>query len=239
MKCLIVNADDFGLSLGVNAGIIRAHEQGILTSTSLMVRWPGAALAAEYARSHPKFSVGLHVDLAEWICRDYEWVPLYQVVSTDDPVAVKAEVARQLEAFRKLVGKNPTHIDSHQHVHRNEPVKTILMEVARDCGVPLRSVTPDVAYCGDFYGQTGEGLPYPEGITVDCYLNIIANLPEGFTEAACHPGDDDQLDSVYKVERKQELAVLCDPRVRAAVEKHGVRLCSFVDYARAKAEICM
>jgi chitin disaccharide deacetylase len=233
-RYLIVNADDFGLSKGVNKGIIHAHEHGILTSTSLMVRWPGAVAAADYARSHPKFSVGLHLDLAEWVCRNYEWFPLYQVVSTDDPVAVREEVRRQLDTFQKLVGKNPTHIDSHQHCHRNEPVLTILKEVASECGVPLRSFCPDVAYCGDFYGQSGDGTPYPEGITVECYLKILENLPQGFTEAACHPSDDPTLDSVYRDERLQELKVLCDPVICAAVERLGVKLCSFIDYARIK-----
>jgi len=233
-RYLIVNADDFGLSEGVNKGIIRAHEHGILTSTSLMVRWPGAPAAAEYARTHLEFSVGLHIDLAEWICRNYEWFPLYQVVSTEAPVAVKEEVTRQLDQFRKLTGKNPTHIDSHQHSHRNEPVRSILIEVAKECGVPLRSFCPDVAYCGDFYGQAGDGSPYPEGITLECYLKILENLPLGFTEAACHPSDDPQLDSVYRDERLQELRVLCDPVLRAAVEKNGIKLCSFVDYARMK-----
>ena len=48
---LIVNADDFGQSAGINEGIIRCHERGIVTSASLMVRWPHAAAAAEYART--------------------------------------------------------------------------------------------------------------------------------------------------------------------------------------------
>ena len=83
-RYLIVNADDFGLSEGVNRGIIRAHEQGILTSASLMVRWPAAAEAARYAAQHPRLSVGLHLDLAEWVYRDDQWVPRYQVVPPDD-----------------------------------------------------------------------------------------------------------------------------------------------------------
>jgi predicted glycoside hydrolase/deacetylase ChbG (UPF0249 family) len=64
-RTLIVNADDFGLTSGVNAGIARAHEEGILTSASLMVRWPAAAEAAAYAARTPGLSVGLHVDLGE------------------------------------------------------------------------------------------------------------------------------------------------------------------------------
>ena len=57
--CLIVNADDFGQSPGVNRGIIEAHEHGIVTSASLMVRWPAAASAAAYAREHARLGLGL------------------------------------------------------------------------------------------------------------------------------------------------------------------------------------
>src|SRR5262249_22921163 len=62
-RYLIVNADDFGRSAGVNRGIIQAHEQGIVTSASLMVHWPAAREAAEYGRGRPGLSLGLHFDL--------------------------------------------------------------------------------------------------------------------------------------------------------------------------------
>ena len=60
MKRLIVNADDFGLSPEVNAGVIRAHRDGILGSASLMVAEPAAKAAAELARQNPALDVGLH-----------------------------------------------------------------------------------------------------------------------------------------------------------------------------------
>ena len=57
MPLLIVNADDFGCSRGVNRGIIEAHEHGIVTSASLMVNRPAASEAAEYGREHPELGV--------------------------------------------------------------------------------------------------------------------------------------------------------------------------------------
>src|ERR1700682_6105944 len=111
-KSLIVNADVFGQRAGVNRGIITAHERGIVTSASMMVRWPAAAEAAAYAREHPKLSVGLHLDLGEWSFQEGAWRPLYEVVSMQDAAAVKEEFLRQIEAFRSLVGADPTHIDS-------------------------------------------------------------------------------------------------------------------------------
>ncbi len=226
-RFLIVNADDFGLSPGVNQGIIRAHQGGIVTSASLMVRWPAAKAAVEYAGAHPRLSVGLHLDLAEWVYRDEQWVARYQVVPADDERAVAGEVARQLESFRQLLGKDPTHLDSHQHVHRNEPVLSVMKRLAQELAVPLRSFDPQVRYCGDFFGQTGEGEPYPEGISLEGLLNTLSNLPAGVTELGCHPGEDEHLDSVYRLERKQEVEVLCDSRVREALAAHHIQLRSF------------
>ncbi len=165
-RYLIVNADDFGLSPGVNRGIIKAHEQGIVTSSSLMVRWPAAAAAAAYGREHPGFSIGLHVDLGEWVYRNEDWECLYEVVPLADRADVAHETDRQLAAFRRLLGRNPSHIDSHQHVHRQEPVQAILVELARQLDVPLRHFSPAVRYCGTFYGQTSQGLLLPDAISV-------------------------------------------------------------------------
>ena len=66
MRYLIVNADDFGYTEGVNRGILDAHDEGIVTSASLMVERPAAAEAAAHARERPGFGVGLHVELRSW-----------------------------------------------------------------------------------------------------------------------------------------------------------------------------
>jgi chitin disaccharide deacetylase len=228
-RCLIVNADDFGLSAGVNAGIVEAHEHGVVTSASLMVRAPAAPEAAQYAHRHPELSLGLHVDLEEWICRNGSWEPLYELVPGHDTRAVKDEVCRQWDDFRALLGRNPTHVDSHQHVHRREPVRTIVAEMAGAIGVPLRDFTAEIHYCGDFYGQTGAGAAWPEGITTEALVAMIVGLAAGVTELGCHPGWDDALSSMYARQRRQEVNALCAPAVRAAIEAEGIRLISFAE----------
>jgi len=226
-KFLIVNADDFGLSSGVNRGIVEAYKLGIVTSTSLMVRWPGAKDAAAYGRKHPELGLGLHLDLGEWVCREGEWVPDYEVVDLTDADAVANEVSRQLDTFRRLVGRDPTHIDSHQHVHQQEPTKTILLQWAKKNGIPLRHFTDNVRYCGDFYGQTAEGASLPETITVEALIKVLENLQPGYTEMACHPGYGEGLRTTYRNERALELRVLCDSRIQDHIEKLGIKLCSF------------
>ena len=226
-KLLIVNADDFGLSDGVNRGIIRAHEQGIVTSASLMVRQPAAAAAADYAKRHPGLSVGLHLDLGEWAYRDGQWTAAYEVVPLDSMGAVAEEVARQLDRFRDLVGRDPTHLDSHQHVHRSEPLRAYARRAAAALRVPLRHFDPRVRYCGDFYGQTGKGEPFHDAIGPESLARIIHSLAPGVTELACHPGEDAALQSPYRLERLAEVEALCHPAARGALSQARVELTSF------------
>lgn len=229
-RYLIVNADDFGQSHSVNRGIIEAHERGIVTSASLMVRWPAALEAAAYSQRHPDLSLGLHIDFGEWAYRDEHWVQVYEVVSSNDTAVVAAEVARQLAAFRRLVGRDPTHIDSHQHVHRWEPLRTVLTAVAGALAVPLRHGSTAVCYRGDFYGQTANGTPLPDGISVDGLINILGTLLPGYTELGCHPGGGNDLDTMYCSERAEEVKVLCDPRVRTSIVAMGIELRSFLHF---------
>lgn len=229
MRYLIVNADDFGMSEGVNRGIIQAHECGIVTSASLMVREPGAKAAAAYARSHPELSVGLHLDFGEWTFRQGAWERLYEVVPVDDKEAVAAEVARQVELFRELIGDDPTHLDSHQHAHLQQPALGLVAAFAEEWQIPLRRVTSAVQHCGSFYGQGEEGIPYPDGITVHNLRLLMANLAPGWTELGCHPGYPEGLRTSYREERVQEIAALCDPAIRSALEEMKVGLRSFRD----------
>ena len=88
---LIVNADDFGMSRGVNEGIIRAHEQGVVTAASFMTRPARAVEAANYARRSRHLSVGLHFDLGEWEYVDGSWRPVYLVADPEDAAAIERE----------------------------------------------------------------------------------------------------------------------------------------------------
>jgi predicted glycoside hydrolase/deacetylase ChbG (UPF0249 family) len=231
-RYLIVNADDFGQSAGINRGVVAAHESGIVTSASLMVRWPAAAEAAAYARDHPGLSVGLHLDLGEWAVRDGRWISRYEVVPADDPAAVGREAERQLGAFRELVGRNPSHLDSHQHVHRREPARSVLAGLAGHLGVPLRHFTPGVAYCGRFYGQTQDGRPNPGAVGPAGLIETVRTLLPGVTELVCHPATEVDFSSSYSAERVEEVAALCDQTARAALAAAAVALCSFLTFPR-------
>jgi predicted glycoside hydrolase/deacetylase ChbG (UPF0249 family) len=223
-RMLIVNADDFGRSPGVNRGVAVAHEQGIVTSASLMVRRPAAEEAVAYARLHPRLGVGLHVELGEWVYRDGGWEAVDEV-----PGPVEDEVHRQVATFHRLVGHEPTHLDSHQHVHREAEALAIFADVALELGIPLRAHDPRIRFCGGFYGQTAKAEPLPEAITLNALVDLLVALPVGVTELGCHPGLETDDDLPYGRERSIEVQTLCHPHVRAVLETQEIKLCSFAD----------
>jgi chitin disaccharide deacetylase len=223
-RYLIVNADDFGRSPGINRGIMEAHERGIVTSASLMVRWP----AAEEAAAYNGLDLGLHVDLGEWAYRNDRWQALYERVRLEAAEAVAAEVAAQLEEFRRLTGREPSHLDSHQHVHRAEPIAAILRSVAAEIGIPLRHFDA-IRYYGGFYGQSSRGDPCLDRISAESLIVAVRSLSGGITELVCHPGYVDGDVGSYGIEREREVAALCDARVRDALEAEAIELCSFAE----------
>ena len=232
-RLLVVNADDLGLSAGVNRGIFEAHERGIVTSASLMVRWAGLGEAVGYAKKTSALGVGLHLDFSEWAVADGEWRRLYAVVDVTDSAAVEREARRQLAVFCEAMGRGPTHLDSHQHVHRDSAVWPVVLKMARELGVALRH-EGRVNYCGDFYGQDELGYAYHEGISAENLVRAIAALPAGVNEIACHPGYAEAgLATMYRGERAMEVAALCDARVREAVEESGVRLVTFAGVGKS------
>jgi predicted glycoside hydrolase/deacetylase ChbG (UPF0249 family) len=232
-RIVVVNGDDFGLSDAVNHGIARAHENGILSSASLMVEGTAAAGAVAYSKSHRRLGLGIHVYLGSWVFQNGEWIQQSFVVPIKDRAAVAAEVARQIDLFQELTERCPTHLDSHQHVHREEPAHSIMLETARRLNVPLRSYTTGVTYCGDYYGQTGQGAPLAEAISIESLARILASLPAGITELGCHPALGQNVgDPVYVEERGRELRALCDPRIRRILVAEGIEIRSFADLDR-------
>ncbi len=224
MKSLIVNADDFGYSRGINRGIVEAHDRGIVTSATLMVNVAATAEAVALARERPSLSVGLHVNFTNEAQR---------LVEFDDPVVCRAELRRQFERFLDLVGRLPTHLDAHQHVHRAPHRLVFFEELASEHGLPLRDSSP-VVFKGGFYAQWEYGVSDPSKVSVEFLSRMLREeVGEGVTELACHPGYfDPELEAVYHRDRELELATLCDPRIRAVIGEEGIRLIGYADLPR-------
>ena len=148
----MVNADDFGLSPGVNRGIIEAHEAGSVTSTSLVANAPCFADAIARAHRARRLGVGLHVNLTVgtpvapreevaslWDPHTAAFHPLGRLVRRAlagqvDPQHVAIECRAQLAALQSA-GIAVTHIDSHRHVHVLPGIWRAVVAVAREAGV--------------------------------------------------------------------------------------------------------
>jgi hypothetical protein len=230
--CLVVNADDFGLSTEVNRGIMRAHEEGIVTSASLMVRAGAAAEAARYAASHHDLSPGLHVDLGEWSYGDGSWPPVtrWSISRTDQRFETRWNASWPGSAISWVAR---------------------LLSIRTACAPPRAGVAIWPAWrrrSGPLQVSGGALLwrllradggrhAAPGAISVESLLRILASLPRQRDRLACHPGLANDLATMYSSEREAELAVLCDPRVREAITALGIELCSFDRIARCRAEI--
>jgi len=157
---LIVNADDFGLSHSVNEAVVRAHREGILTTTSLMVNEPGCDEAVKLAKENPRLGVGLHLTLL----RGHSALlpeKISDLVNSrgefdDKPVAtgfryffnrslreqLRAEIHAQFEKF-SASGLPLDHVNGHLHLHLHPTVFHILMEDAATLGIRHLRLTRD------------------------------------------------------------------------------------------------
>jgi chitin disaccharide deacetylase len=206
VRRLIVNADDFGLTRGVNDGIVEAHTHGVVTSTSLMVDAPAVRDAVRLGGEHPGLSVGLHfVDDSP---------------ALDDPAHAARAFAAQLERFRELTGSEPTHVDSHHHVHFER--MATFAALVEPLGVPLRGYGR-VRYIGAYYGGPRLDAAY--------LLGLLADEATGeASELGCHPARvTPDLRSSYLREREVELATLTEPGLRERIEALGLSLASYRD----------
>ena len=216
MKYLIVNADDFGASRGINYGIIDAHRRGILTSTSLLVDAPWSEEAAKLSRAVPNLSVGLHVHLTNG--------GLKSVAAQGDGDNCRAELRRQFCRFEELIGQPPTHLDSHHNIHRDLRLLPHFLYFAREHALSLRE-HPPIRCFTKFYGQWG-GESHPEQISPASLVRMLeVELEKGVTELSCHPGYvDPDFSSSYAAERRIELQTLCDPLIRQVLAGQSIQL---------------
>jgi predicted glycoside hydrolase/deacetylase ChbG (UPF0249 family) len=204
MRYLIVNADDFGYSLGINKGIIEAHTKGIVTSTSVMVDAIAADEAANLTR-YKDLSIGLHFEVKNF-----------------DGVAVELE--RQVAKFISIVGKRPDHIDTHKIYTSNEGFRKVLPAYARRHDIPLRELS-GIKFIDSFFGMHSDG-----DVSVERLKSAIDQAADEYNELMCHVGySDDYLrgKSSYSDKREEELASICSPAIKMYLQEKQIELISW------------
>jgi predicted glycoside hydrolase/deacetylase ChbG (UPF0249 family) len=249
-RLLIVNADDFGRSAGVDDGIVQAHREGIVTSTTFMTNAPSTDHAASLARATPTLDIGVHLVLtygrplsdpahvASLVREDGAFYRPSELLGRPiDRTEALTEYRAQYARARELLGREPTHIDTHHWVHDHPALSWAVCELARETGAAARTHTPAQR---DEYRAKGVRTPdhftrefqHPGHIEVADLLAILERVEEGVTVLMCHPGEPDPelvATSAYARERPIELATLTDPRVRAALEQQRIALTTFAE----------
>jgi chitin disaccharide deacetylase len=155
VRRLIVNADDFGLTSGVNRGIIEAHERGIVTSATLMARGAKLQEAVDLASRTPQLSVGCHVLLVDaspvlelqrvsTLATGNSGEPRFRdslvsfaglaIAGRLDEEQIEAEITAQIRKLQ-TAGIDVSHLDSHKHTHMFPAVFRPLLRAAKMCGV--------------------------------------------------------------------------------------------------------
>jgi predicted glycoside hydrolase/deacetylase ChbG (UPF0249 family) len=247
VKCLIVNADDYGYTPGVSAGIRRAHTTGVVSSTTVMMPMPHAKAAIKRIKAEtPSLGVGVHLTLTEGVPFRLPAFPSWQELPTAlaeiPATSLRDEWRAQIEAFL-ATGLRLTHLDSHHHAaYRHENALTVLLELARHHAVPVRNPYPienvDARFANRLFGASGVRHPARffdvfDGITpnADAFIDAVGNLEEGVTEFMVHPAVvDDELRRLcpnFAGPRAQEFSVLTDPRLREEIKRSGIELTTF------------
>ncbi|MFD1452272.1 MULTISPECIES: chitin disaccharide deacetylase [Oceanobacillus] len=216
-----INADDFGLTKGVTDGIIQAHQNGCVTSTTLMMNGLATGYAVEKAKENPNLKVGIHLVLT-WgfplhpsvpnlVKSDgtFKFTSSFRNMETPNLSEIESEWRAQLDAYT-ATGLALNHIDSHHHVHGWPPLKNLVIKLAKEYNVPVRYVDslsdhPEICWTDTLW--TGF---YKEGVT-DNLFDVLQKENVQSIEVMTHPGradDDLRKVSSYTDDREKEIEIL-------------------------------
>lgn len=236
IKRLIVNADDFGFSEAVNNGILKAHKEGIVTSTTIMANMPGFEHAVTLAKENPTLRIGVHMNLTCYkpILQGHQTLVNKAGIFDKD----NKETYSEYEAYEELCAQIEKvlasgiiidHLDTHHHIHTEPWMKRILEKILRKYPYPVRggfTYPNDYPYQSilleDFYG---------EGVSFSSLEKIIMQLEPGkIYDLMCHPAilDNPLMKlSSYTYPRKKELKLLCKEKTRKMLEMHQIELVTY------------
>lgn len=233
---VIFNADDFGLTQGVNNGIVQSHLDGVVNSTTMLVGMPAQQHAVALAKDIPTLKVGLHLRFTlgspltksdnlcdkngEFFKYDQFWRQQHFT-----PEAIYNECIAQVEAFLGL-GLELSHIDSHHHAHTHPLLLPIVTEIAEKYGVPLRGQKVEhlrYTFSDQFYDQS---------VDLDGLLEHLYEMRKQYdvVEVMCHPAIVDKAlsdSSGYAVQREKERQVLTNDKLAILLARHSIEVTDY------------
>ncbi len=250
-----MNADDFGFTRDVNSGIIHAHNEGILTSATLMATGDAFEDAVRLARDTPSLDVGCHLVLVQG-----RSLITGEALPSSVADAILAVSTGRIDAYAELrvqiqrilsAGVNPTHLDTHKHTHIWPAVFRVVVRLARefripyvrlpfDATVPLMRIPCELAReCYSRMARNSDvkmtdhflGFRLTGSLTEQAFAVALSSLREGTTEFMCHPGflgpELRGAETRLKESRVRELEVLTSRRIREWIEAEEIELSPF------------
>ncbi|MGY4688376.1 chitin disaccharide deacetylase [Salibacterium sp. K-3] len=245
MKNLIINADDFGYSKGVNYGIMDAHTSGVLTSTTLMTNMPEASHACGLAAANPELGVGIHLTLTcgpplvsghQTIVDEqgkFRTLSYYSGSYDINEEEVYQEWKAQIERAVQF-GITPTHLDSHHHIHSYPGLTEVYTSLAASYHLPVRVPFPEKTPGEDSFVSDVMTTDYLE-LRID---KLKGNMEETYEQAdtiefMTHPAYLDKPlieGSSFLFPRAEELALLTDDALKLRLNNNAdVQLITFRD----------
>ncbi|MFL6451577.1 MAG: carbohydrate deacetylase [Bryobacteraceae bacterium] len=255
MRQLVINADDFGFTRDVNAGIVHAHREGVLTSTTLMANGDAFEDAVRLARETPTLDVGCHLVLVQGRSlitgRAFPETPREVVAAlVRRHLDVYAELRAQIEKIL-AAGITPSHLDSHKHTHIVPSVFKVVIRLAQEFRIPFVRLPLDrtapyakfpCAVADPLYRRTGQrvdvrmtdhfiGFRLTGTLNEQSFASALGTLEQGSTEFMCHPGylgsELRNAPTRLKEARVRELEALTSFRIREVLNETGIRLATF------------
>lgn len=238
---LIFNADDFGLTEGVNLGILKAFKDGVVKSTTLMVNMPFAKEAIEIAKNNPDLGVGVHLtatageplikeknslvdEKGKFHNKDF----LYDYTIELDAEELYREWKAQIERFIELLGDKPTHLDSHHHIHIIHKYLEVALKLSEEYDIPMREqVWTNKNY---EYVKLAQNFIYDK-CSIEYFINNKNKiLGAEIVEIMCHPAyiDKKLMDfSSYSIERCNELSILSSKKLKNWIIDNKIELINY------------
>ncbi|MDQ2843709.1 MAG: ChbG/HpnK family deacetylase [Acidobacteriota bacterium] len=255
MKRLIINADDFGFTRDVNAGIIEAHRMGVLTSATLMANGDAFDDAVRLAHETPTLDIGCHLVLVQGnSLLSGKSLPrgLGQLLLSVARGGLDLYTEMRLQIKKILSeGIQPTHLDTHKHTHLVPVIFRKVVRLAAEFRIPyvrlpldstvrIAGISPSAlerlyrgiaARSGVSLTDHFRGFRLTGSLTEQTFAEAIRNLPDGTTEFMCHPGklgpELAHAETRLKESRVRELEALTSLRIRELMVESGVRLSPF------------
>ena len=238
MGRFIFNADDFGLSQGVNEGILECYQNGVLNSTTLMTTMPYFADAVKKIKHYQLPNIGLHFNLTEGspassalttIVDDHG--QFYRSVADQPHVDLK-EVYQELKAqldIAKKAGIDINHIDSHHHIHTVARLRPVFLQLSKEYRLPIRKIHNTLinpfkilyfykaTFGTQYYSRYFSSDFYGDHVTIDTMIRLLDQYQNKHVEIMCHPGYKDDQNGTYNEQRNIELNILTNDAIKEMV----------------------